>query len=356
MIKFFRKIRQKMLTENKFSKYLLYAVGEIILVVIGILIALSINNWSNDKELRHREQVYLLSLQNEFQTNLNKINEIISENKNLMNDIEQMLTLFDNNVLDTISDKEISDIMYSIFGNTVSYRPSKGVLTDIISSGNLNLIQNEQLRQHLASFDSTSDIFEFQENGINSAKEEMIRLLNINGSIRKLLVHRGLNFEHQSISDAVNNKNLFSLTEFENNLMNYYLSIRGANGSKVFGGIKEEIELILIDLDSEIEKYDNAKIVNIVNSNINNIGIEFLNKLSNFRDSVDSIMQMERFAMTPMLMDFCEIENNKTKAIDILNWFEKYKKSTDKEFSQDTLKEINLRKERLKSGYNTELS
>ena len=43
MIKFFRKIRQSLLTENKFSKYLIYGVGEIVLVVIGILIALSIN-------------------------------------------------------------------------------------------------------------------------------------------------------------------------------------------------------------------------------------------------------------------------------------------------------------------------
>ena len=50
MIKFFRKIRQKLLTENKFSKYLLYAFGEIILVIIGILIALSINNWNEEKK------------------------------------------------------------------------------------------------------------------------------------------------------------------------------------------------------------------------------------------------------------------------------------------------------------------
>ena len=50
MIKFFRKIRQKMLTENKFSKYLLYAIGEIVLVVIGILIALQINNWNETKK------------------------------------------------------------------------------------------------------------------------------------------------------------------------------------------------------------------------------------------------------------------------------------------------------------------
>jgi hypothetical protein len=46
VIKFFRKIRQQILTENKFSKYFLYAIGEIILVVIGILIALRINNWN----------------------------------------------------------------------------------------------------------------------------------------------------------------------------------------------------------------------------------------------------------------------------------------------------------------------
>ena len=60
MIKFFRKIRQKMLSENKFSKYLLYAIGEIILVVIGILIALSINNL-NEANKRHDKEMQYLS-------------------------------------------------------------------------------------------------------------------------------------------------------------------------------------------------------------------------------------------------------------------------------------------------------
>lgn len=50
MIKFFRKIRQRLLTENKFSKYLIYAIGEILLVVIGILIALQINNWNESQK------------------------------------------------------------------------------------------------------------------------------------------------------------------------------------------------------------------------------------------------------------------------------------------------------------------
>ena len=57
MIKFFRKIRQKLLSENKFSKYLLYAIGEIILVVIGILIALQINNQNIYKQERSIEKL-----------------------------------------------------------------------------------------------------------------------------------------------------------------------------------------------------------------------------------------------------------------------------------------------------------
>ncbi len=55
MIKFFRKIRQRLLTENKFSKYLIYAIGEIILVVIGILIALQINNWNELNKIKKSE-------------------------------------------------------------------------------------------------------------------------------------------------------------------------------------------------------------------------------------------------------------------------------------------------------------
>ena len=59
MIKFFRKIRQQLLSDGKFSKYLIYALGEIVLVVIGILIALSINNWNEERKL-HQEEIKLL--------------------------------------------------------------------------------------------------------------------------------------------------------------------------------------------------------------------------------------------------------------------------------------------------------
>lgn len=74
MINFFRKIRQKLLTENKFSKYLLYAIGEIVLVVIGILIALSINNWNELKKEANFEHKVLNEIKVSLQRNIEHLN------------------------------------------------------------------------------------------------------------------------------------------------------------------------------------------------------------------------------------------------------------------------------------------
>jgi len=73
MIKLFRKIRQKMLSENKFRKYITYAVGEVILVVIGILIAVSINNWNQERQLKNEEKVILKNIHTEFLENKNAL-------------------------------------------------------------------------------------------------------------------------------------------------------------------------------------------------------------------------------------------------------------------------------------------
>ncbi|MCW5517958.1 DUF6090 family protein [Muriicola sp. Z0-33] len=66
MIKFFRRIRKSLLSEDKFSKYLLYAIGEIVLVVIGILIALSINNWNENRKTDIRIKNSLVALKSDL--------------------------------------------------------------------------------------------------------------------------------------------------------------------------------------------------------------------------------------------------------------------------------------------------
>jgi hypothetical protein len=70
MIKFFRHIRKRLLTENKFSRYLLYGIGEIILVVIGILIALQINNWNEGEKKKLKEREVLLHMKRNLEADI----------------------------------------------------------------------------------------------------------------------------------------------------------------------------------------------------------------------------------------------------------------------------------------------
>ena len=98
MIKFFRKIRQRLVTENKFSKYLIYAIGEIVLVVFGILIALSINNWNEKRKEFSVELKMLSEIQSNLKQSKKEIKKVIDVNEtdltryiSLLNYIEQKL-------------------------------------------------------------------------------------------------------------------------------------------------------------------------------------------------------------------------------------------------------------------------
>ena len=253
MIKFFRKIRQRLLAENKFSKYLLYAIGEIVLVVIGILIALQINNWNEQRKQQKIEQDYLLSLQSEFNTNMDKINFSIAENETIIKGVNGLLNLFDNEVLDTVSNKYLNQSFRSVFGNQMKFRPSTGVLNDIISSGNLNIIKNQKLRQRLASFESSSEFFKLQENNTLAVKENLKSIIYKEGSVRKL-AEELLNHHPNSISENINNKLLFNSVELENYLIDYLLLHESAAGTKFFGGLKNEIESILNEIKQELNK------------------------------------------------------------------------------------------------------
>ena len=79
MIKFFRRIRHKLLGEGKVKNYLLYAIGEIVLVVVGILIALQLNNFNEAKKEKLKEYKILTSLLEDFTTNQKEISQSIDE-------------------------------------------------------------------------------------------------------------------------------------------------------------------------------------------------------------------------------------------------------------------------------------
>ena len=87
MLKFFRRIRQKLLTENKFRKYLLYAIGEIILVMIGILMALQVNNWNNERLEDKKETKILREFQRNLQANVIQFTSEIDKQQTIVHDI-----------------------------------------------------------------------------------------------------------------------------------------------------------------------------------------------------------------------------------------------------------------------------
>ena len=91
MIKFFRKIRRKMLTENKFSKYLIYAIGEIVLVVIGILIALGINNWNQNITYKNELTQIVKEVRNDLNNDVEFLNLMIKISEETIYSIDNLL-------------------------------------------------------------------------------------------------------------------------------------------------------------------------------------------------------------------------------------------------------------------------
>jgi hypothetical protein len=151
MIKFFRKIRQRLLSENKLSKYLLYAIGEIILVVIGILIALQLNI---EKEKVNDRKVEVVHLNNLLQ-DLNQ--EVLALEK--MQKFKTNQSSYAGMVIEYIDGERSKDLDSLNMAQWVSFiwrahRPNNNSFVELKSSGKLSTIQDNEIRQLLLDIDS----------------------------------------------------------------------------------------------------------------------------------------------------------------------------------------------------------
>jgi hypothetical protein len=140
---------------NKFTTYLLYAIGEIFLVVIGILIAVQIDDWSTEKNERKQEQVILRQLSAEYQKNLKQLEEKMTMRNQMIEAANSILSFIDNP--DLASKDSVLNCLSSLMRDP-TFDP---IQNDLIYSGNLRLIQNDTLRQMLANW--TSEILQVQE-------------------------------------------------------------------------------------------------------------------------------------------------------------------------------------------------
>lgn len=145
----FRKIRKALLSGNSATKYILYAIGEIVLVVIGILIALQINNYSEEIKKREIESVLLNNLFLEVDLDIRQITE----------NTEQSLTRLA--MLDSVIKKlkhpetiDKSSFLQSSYNFVIDnyFKSNSGIFDEAVSSGKMSYIQNERLRQQIFNY------------------------------------------------------------------------------------------------------------------------------------------------------------------------------------------------------------
>lgn len=150
MIKFFRHFRQQLLAQNQFTKYLAYAIGEIILVVIGILIALSLNSWDQNQTDRKKEILELTNLSSDLEEQAISLKEYVK--------VETMYFEYGISVLRHYARhkgfSEMEDVLPKL-NSLVSRRtfnPVNTTFRELISTGGIGLIQNDSLRRAIMQY------------------------------------------------------------------------------------------------------------------------------------------------------------------------------------------------------------
>lgn len=178
MIKFFRKIRQNLLIENKTSKYFKYAIGEIVLVVIGILIALQINNWNDhQKNLKYKKEIILLIDQN-LKSDSIAISKSLNKSKIAIN--------YTIRLLEEVKSKNYADSLNFWMGKIIRFErfKSQSSAFEVLKSKGIDIIEDNELQLALISFydqslfniyQSLEDVEQsFQDDWMPVLKEEMI--------------------------------------------------------------------------------------------------------------------------------------------------------------------------------------
>lgn len=157
MINFFRKIRRQTADENRFLKYARYAIGEIVLVVIGILIALQINNLNEERKLRQKEQVLLDQLKEEFQSNLDQLDRKIKMREIMIGSAKTLLEVIDGQ----------RSLAADSIGHYLSFtrmNPTFDPIRNDLNAGDkLSLIQDEGLKTLLTQWGSNAEQLEESE-------------------------------------------------------------------------------------------------------------------------------------------------------------------------------------------------
>ncbi|WP_218841862.1 DUF6090 family protein [Winogradskyella ursingii] len=207
------------MSENKTGKYFKYAIGEIILVVIGILIALQINNWNNTQIDKKEEKSILKNLNFEFKKNRSDLELVKNDYRGFINSTKEVIGLIgeDRGTLK----QHNTDSLISESINYYDYRPTENVLSDLISSGKLKLIASDSLRLHLFQWSSFLNEKEEAWDTLDDFSQNMMMpYLTKNASLKNIDSYGFLDWEEPSKLNPDTYK-IFQDIEFENNIDNH---------------------------------------------------------------------------------------------------------------------------------------
>ena len=239
MIPFFRKIRKTLADDNKPLKYLRYAIGEIVLVVIGILIALQINNWHNNNVEKRVEKEILNEILVNLGADLQNIEIKKKENDLYFKHNQLVLDHLKNKTPLTDSLKHYYSYLYG-FGN---FQPMTVAYEDLKSRG-LNIIKNQAIRKEI------SELYEykyyFMVEDIRQAIEN-IQTIHKNQIITKLITKSSY-----ASAQPINLVALQNDIQFQETLKNIAFSRRWTNNRLDEG--KEEILKVIKKIENELNK------------------------------------------------------------------------------------------------------
>lgn len=150
MVKYFRRIRQNLLLDGKTGKYLKYAIGEIILVVIGILIALQINNWNELNKQRAKEVQFLKNLQSDLILEESELDRYIEIRESIVNSAQIALEHFNGKPVENI---QMFNFHTFNVGVWQEFQRNNNTFLELLNSGNLTIISNDSIKNGLLNLD-----------------------------------------------------------------------------------------------------------------------------------------------------------------------------------------------------------
>jgi hypothetical protein len=249
MIPFYRKIRKKLADSNQFLKYSRYAIGEIVLVVIGILIALQINNWNEDQKGRLREMTYLENIKTDLLLNIDELNNFFEARESCVASCDIVLDYYNAVIPVDLDHFNYHSLNIQIWFPFIQH---DNTYQELLNSGNLAILSNKSIKD-----------------GLQNMQVGFKKIAFIEGEMQQ---------DYESYLYDI----YFSSADLDNNIRNFEAQMDPENKQANIEISEEEVKLLLNNM-----KFKNGVVLSKYNSGL--LMAEYQTMIQNTRELIDLI-------------------------------------------------------------------